>query len=522
LRYFIENVANQSLILGGFIMQEIFQQITETLSMYVPNLLAGLAVLLVGWLVALSIAAIVRSVVKRTFLKNKLAIWFAGEKDTKAVPVEKYISKAVFYLIMLFVLVAFFQTLGLTLITEPLNNLLGEIMLFAPQIIGAIVLFIVAWVIAAALKLLLTKVLTAVKLDEQLGSKISTEKESEWSMTKVIANTTYWLVFLLFLPAIINTLDIQGPLGPLQAMLGKVLEFLPNIFTAVMIVVLGWFLAKIVQRIVSNILTSLGSDTFSQKIGLKKVLGEQNLSNLIGFIVFILILIPVLIAALNALALDSITKPASEMLGMILAALPAIFAAALVIIVSYVVGSVVAKWVTNLLSGLGFNNVLIKLGLAKGASVDGEKSPSYIMGYLVLAFVMVFAVIEAANLLQFTQFSDLLTEFISFAAKIVMGLVIFGLGLFLANWISGVIEASNKSQSVFFALVARISIIILTGAMALRQMGIADDIINMAFGLTLGAIAVATAIAFGIGGRDYAATQINKWSQKMSSKNNTN
>ena len=140
----------------------------------------------------------------------------------------------------------------------------------------------------------------------------------------------------------------------------------------------------------------------------------------------------------------------------------------------------------------------------------------------MLIFVMVFAVIEAANLLHFTQFSDLLTEFISFASKIVMGLVIFGLGLFLASWIAGVIESSNKPRSVFFALIARISIIILTGAMALRQMGIADDIINMAFGLTLGALAVATAIAFGIGGRDYAASQINKWSQKMNSKDNSN
>ncbi len=180
-------------------MQNLLNQIIETVGTYVPNLLAGLAVLIIGWLVALVIASIVRSVVKRTSLKNKLTVWFADDEQTKSIPVERYISRIVFYLLMLFVLVAFFQTLGLTLITQPLNNLLGEIMLFAPQLLGALALFFIAWIIAAALRLLLTKVLTAVKLDEQLGRKIAVEGDAEWSMTKVVANTVYWLVFLLFL-----------------------------------------------------------------------------------------------------------------------------------------------------------------------------------------------------------------------------------------------------------------------------------------------------------------------------------
>ena len=63
----------------------------------------------------------------------------------------------------------------------------------------------------------------------------------------------------------------------------------------------------------------------------------------------------------------------------------------------------------------------------------------------------------------------------------------------------------------FIGNIAKIAILIFVGAMGLRQMGIANEIINMAFGFTLGAIAVALAIAFGIGGRDMAAKKLEEF-----------
>jgi hypothetical protein len=242
---------------------------------------------------------------------------------------------------------------------------------------------------------------------------------------------------------------------------------------------------------------------------------KQKLSGIIALIVYILILIPVLIAALNTLALEAITQPASRMLNLILNAMPAIFAAALVLIVSYVVGRVVAKLITNLLAGVGFDGVLAKLEIAKKEPTEGEKKPSEVTGYVVLTIIMLFAVIEASEMLNFTQLSNLITEFTTFAMQVILGLVIFGLGLFLANWVANRIKASKKPQADLFAAISRVSILIFAGAMALRQMGLASDIINMAFAFLLGAVAVAAAIAFGIGGRDYAGRQIEKWSRSL-------
>jgi hypothetical protein len=92
-----------------------------------------------------------------------------------------------------------------------------------------------------------------------------------------------------------------------------------------------------------------------------------------------------------------------------------------------------------------------------------------------------------------------------------LGLVIFGIGLYLANIASRAIRAGGSAEAGFFAVAAQIGILVLAGSMAIRHMGLANEIINLAFGLLLGATAVAAAIAFGIGGRDIAARKLEEW-----------
>jgi len=255
----------------------------------------------------------------------------------------------------------------------------------------------------------------------------------------------------------------------------------------------------------------------SEQVGLATVLGKQRLSGLLGLVVYVLILIPVLIATLDTLALEAITRPAANMLNTILGALPAIFAASLVVTIAYVVGRVVAGLVTNLLTGAGFNAILARLGLGKEPA-EGERTPSEIVGYLALVAIMLFAAVEASRLLGFVLLADLVTQFTVFAGQVILGLIIFAIGLYLANLASKTVLASGVAQAGLLALAARVSILVLAGAMALRQMGLANEIINLAFGLLLGAIAVAVALAFGLGGREIAARELEEWLQSVKSK----
>jgi hypothetical protein len=493
-------------------MQDILDQIKNA----VPDALGALAILIVGSIAAWVITALVRSALRRTDIDNRVARWVTGEEEAEPLPVESWVSRGVLYLLLLFVLVGFFQALNLTLITEPLNRLLNQLFDYAPKLLGAGLLLLVAWIIASVLRLLVTRALTAFKLDERLGDQAGIEDEGRVSLAQTLGEAVYWLVFLLFLPAVLGALQLEGLLEPVQGMIDEILAFLPNLLAAGLILLVGWFVARIVQRIVANLLAAVGVDRLSEQVGVAKALGKQKLSGVVGLLLYILILIPVLIAALDALELQAITQPASDMLNTIFAALPALLGAFLVLAIAYIVARVVAGLITSLLAGLGFDSILTRLGLGKEPE-EGQRTPSEIVGYLVLIAVMFFATIEALRLLNFDLLAEGLAQFTAFAGQVILGLIIFAVGLYLANLAAKTIQASGAAQAGMLALAARIAILVLSGAMALRQMGLANEIVNLAFGLLLGAIAVAVALAFGLGGRDIAARELEGWLESFKS-----
>jgi len=302
-------------------------------------------------------------------------------------------------------------------------------------------------------------------------------------------------------------------LEPVTTLLNKVFAFLPNLISAVAIGLVGWFIARVVQRIVQSLLVAAGADSLSEKWGVAASLGKQKLSGVLGLVVYFIILVPVLISALSALQLEAITQPASDMLGKILGALPNIVGASLILLIAMLVGKVVSGIITNLLAGVGFNNVLVKLGLT-ATPAQGRQAPSAIVGLLVFSAILLFASIAAAELLEFPAVGALIKDFIGFAGHILMGVLIFGLGLLLAQFVSKSILTSTSRKAAFLAAAIRVVILVLAGAMALRQTGLANDIVNLAFGLSLGAVAVAVALAFGLGGRETAARTLTEWSQR--------
>jgi hypothetical protein len=251
-------------------------------------------------------------------------------------------------------------------------------------------------------------------------------------------------------------------------------------------------------------------DRLSEKWGLSASLGRQKLSGVLGTVVYFIILLPVVVSALSALQLEAITKPASDMLAKIMAAMPGVLGAAIVLLLAVVIGKIVSGIASNALAGAGFNNLPVKLGLAK-QPLQGRQTPASIAGLLLLSAIVLMASITAADMVGLPAVGGLIRDFIGFAGHILMGLLIFSLGLLLAQMVSRVLSASDSPNASRFAFAARVVILALAGAMALRQTGLANEIVNLAFGLTLGALAVAFALAFGLGGRDMAARTLDQW-----------
>jgi hypothetical protein len=255
------------------------------------------------------------------------------------------------------------------------------------------------------------------------------------------------------------------------------------------------------------------------------------------------------------------------MLNSLLLALPAIFGAFLILVIAYFIARLVGQLVSGLLAGIGFNRIFSSDGPipvtglntsdggegttrtspsseggepmtgAGGTSAGGTSAgdtstggastggaslrrtrPSDIVGWVVMIAILLFAVLQASQMLGFTALTALISDFIVSGWNIVFGLVVFGVGLWLSTLVFRAIRNTGTTNADILATAARIAIIVFAAALALRQMGIAQSIVNLAFGLLLGAVAVAAAIAFGIGGRDEAKRVIEQWRGQLRSR----
>lgn len=486
---------------------------------YVPNLVGSVILLTAGWFIASLTANGVERLLEKTKLGIKVADAVADEDSEEPQRVERWIGRAVFYLLMLFVLVGFFQILGVTQISEPIIRFLNEIMEYAPRLIGPALLITIAWILARFLKVIVRK----AALSSKIGARLRVEADLDASDKKkepladTLADAVYWLTMLLFLPAVLSALDLGGLLEPVRDVVKEILSYLPNLLGAGLVLAIGWFVARVLRRIVTKLLAASGIDGLIQQAGVGKVIGEQKLSNLGGLIVYVLIFIPVIVATLNTLQIDAVTRPLSAMLSNVLSALPNLFAGVLVLIVSYVVGRIIAGLATNLLSGMGFDALLAKIGLG-GAKNLGTKSLSEIAGFLMLTAIMLFATIEALELIGFSIFALLVSDFLEFAGQILVGVVVIGLGIFLGRVAGDIVRTANPPQAKILANVAQAAVVVLAVAMGMEQMGIGNDIISLAFGVTLAAIGIAVAIAFGLGGREIAADIVQDWRKNIGSK----
>jgi hypothetical protein len=468
------------------------------------RVVAAVAVLLIGWVIAKIIEALIARLMAWLRLDERIGRAAGDEKVPK---VQDVVAKIVYYIILLFAVVGALQVLGLTVVTEPLNAMLAAAFAYVPMLIAGIIVIVITWLVATILRAIVRRVLEAANVDRRMNDAADLKVRP---ISRAVSEAVFWLVWLLFLPIILGAFGLSSLIAPVTNLLGQLFAWIPNLIVAALIVLVGGFVARIVQVIVTNFFAAVGADRLSERVGLSRYTGKQTLSGLLGLVVFIIILIPILTAALEALNLQSLTAPLTAMLESILTAIPAIVTAVAVIVVAYFVGRVVGDLVANLLNGLGFDAVLVRLGLAREVPTS-DRTPSRVAGFIVMFAIILIAALGALAILNLGALGELLSGFIVFAGRILFGMLVFGIGLWIASWLSNFILSTDWPRKGLLALFGRITVILLSLAIALNRMGLADPIIALAFGVPLIGIALAIGLAFGLGGREAASRQINEW-----------
>ena len=527
---------------------------------FLPKLLGAVAILVIGLIIAYVVALVIKSLLHKTSIDDRIAASITG-RPASDVPAAKWVSDIVFWLIAIITVAAALDALDLNAVSAPINDTLGTILEYIPRLFSAGLLIAVAWAIATLVKTIVTRGLERFNLDDRLAENTGVDpRESSVQVHETLGNALYWFVFLLFLPLILNALELNGLLAPVNGLIDQFLAAIPQILTALLVFGGGWILAKVVRGIVTNLLAATGVDNIGHRLGLARSNAGAglSLSGLAGTLVYALILLTAGISALQELNIEAISVPAVSMLQQILDFIPLLLAAGVVLAVFYFIGNFVKELVSSLLSSVGFDDILDSLGLPDigssttsttstyqptpgtttiqptlgettlqpssttytGDSIPGidpsnvtvsRQSPSEVAGVVALVGVMLFGAVTATEILQLEQLTLIVRAIMEIAGQVLIGALILAIGLYVANLAYRLIKSSGARSAGLLAQITRVAILVFVGAMALGQMNVAPGIVNLAFGLLLGAVAVAIAISFGLGGRDVANEQLRSW-----------
>jgi mechanosensitive ion channel-like protein len=366
-------------------------------------------------------------------------------------------------------------------------------------VVKAALILVVALIVSAVVKSLVLKLLNKIKL----GAKFEGD-EAEKTKT-FIGKLTYLLVFLLFVPDIFSALGMNSISSPITGLLNTIWGYVPNILAAVIILIVGFMVARLVRQLLIPMFNKIKVDKLQEKAGMN-VPETAKLSSTLAYIVYVLILIPVIITALNALSIESISQPAIGMLSTIINFIPNIVVGLIIIIVGCMIGKFGGQIVEKLVATSGLDTKLTSI-------LDGKMQKfqlSKLVGIVVQTVIIIFFVVEGINILHLQVLTNVGAAIISYIPYLLAATLILAGSLILSSVAAKLLDKYGRT----YAMLARCAILTIGSFMILSQLGIASKLVNATFILVIGALAVAFALAFGLGGRTFASNMLKRLEDK--------
>ena len=354
----------------------------------------------------------------------------------------------------------------------------------------ALIVLLITWVLAKTAKWAFAKLVDNV-------SFLQRDTSSGTSVGESLGKIVSLLIWLFGLLIILRVLGLGGVDAPIQTLLNSIMEFIPNLLGAAIIFFIGLVVARIVRDLLVTALQTVDFDKWDNRGGVDTVTGNTQISKTLGTIVYVLIIIPIAILSLEALELQSVSDPASDMLRMILAAIPNIIGAAIILGIGYLISKFVVQIITEVLPGLGVDQSVAAMDiLPTGTSL------TTILARVAQIAIMLFFAIAATRMLGFADLTIILDQILELGGRVIFGGVVIGVGFLIANLLARVINGAGESPMA--AMIVRYAAIVLFTFMGLQFMGVGEEIVEMAFmALVIGG-AAAAALAFGWGGRNVA------------------
>lgn len=396
---------------------------------------------------------------------------------------------------------------------DAISTFFNNLMSYIPSLLGGILLILVAWIVAVIVRNLVNKGLHALKLDEKFVDwGFSTDTESAEGTVNAITQFLYYLVWILFLSPILQTFGLTSLADPVSNMVNTVLNYIPSIFAAIIIFIFGLFVSKFVYNLIFNFSVSINIDRWLANLSRKdedvdKPSDNKVISKALATLGYIVVIIPIVTVALETLGISSISEPIIVLLNTVISAIPHILVAVILLTVGFFIAGVVGGLVADLLQGTGIDKFSKYLGGHAKIEI------SSLIGDITKIVIGLFFLVEALTALNLPILNQIGTAIIAYLPNVLFALIVLLItvvgGQMLGNFIAETMGSKWIANLVKFVL------IILGVFMAFDELNIASGIVNTAFIFIIGAVSIAFAIAFGIGGRDFASRQLDKLDNKI-------
>jgi small-conductance mechanosensitive channel len=328
--------------------------------------------------------------------------------------------------------------------------------------------------------------------------------KDETEFIQSLSNLVYYFILLITVVAVLEILGLKYITQPFIDLLNKVMSFIPNIIGAVIILFIGILLSKFAKDFVKSLLVTLQVDDFAKKYKI------DNLSGLVANFVYLVLVLMVIMASLNALNITIISQPATEMISSILLAIPKIVAASIVFGIIFFVGKLVAEIVAKIVDDINLDKIANEIGL----SSDKIKFDSLVK-YIIITFATLIGLSQAFDYIEATSLYALTQDFIQILFKVLVASMIIFAALYIGN------QFENKLQNKDIGKIIKIGLILMVTLLVLSYIGISPEIITtLVLSLSFG-VGLAFALAFGLGGKDVAKKFLEEHIFNQKSENKT-
>ena len=339
-------------------------------------------------------------------------------------------------------------------------------------------------------------------------------KTTGGNIGKSLSKAVFWVLWLVFILMGLSQFPLlSDQLGFLDGMMTNIFNYVPQLITGGFVLGVGILLSRVVKEALTSTLEAAQVDNLVNRFGIIGEAGEAqstSLSKSAGVLAAAVVTITAAATAIGIWNIPGVSGPVSELLNTILGYIPRIIGAAIILGVFVFIGRFVSNLAKSTLPALGVDN-----SLSAVTSLDGDTSnvvPSNVIATVSFIGIVLMGLTAAMKALGIPELTNIFNTLLEVGGRVVLGAVIIGAGLFIANFVSKIVTQTSGKLA---GNIIKYATMIIVTFMGLETMQLGEGIVDTAFRYSVMAAAVAAgvggAIAFGLGGREWAAKKLQEW-----------